>query len=424
MKEKAKNSSYKWVIPFASLFIMVVVVGIIYNTFAVFTIPVTGDLKINRQSFSLTQTLIFLSTIFINPFISKLTKKYGLIRLLKVFSLITPVIYLGFALASAIWQFYLIAVFLGIAHCFVGMVPLSILLNEWFSENIGLAMGITFMGSGVGGMIFNPIANTVMEAYNWRYAFGFLGLVMMVVIVPICFFILKLPEITTDDDYWPANDALPLKAHAASSLSPLEPGAKESLSTPLFQDRRFWLLSIAFALNGIAGYSIISFITPHFRDLGYSSFYAANVMSLSMGLLAIGKVVLGAIYDRTSTRFATLFAIFASLIGLMAMYYAQYQWALAALAFGNLFGSPSGTVSQPLITKALFKPEDYGSANSIFVSFNNIGIAICPFFGSAVFDSSGSYRPAYLIMAGVMIICFFIFCLAIPKRDNYGKAGI
>ena len=62
MIKAEEKSSYKWVIVIASFFVMVMVNGIIYNVFAVFTIPVTNDLGINRQSFSLAQTLVFIAT--------------------------------------------------------------------------------------------------------------------------------------------------------------------------------------------------------------------------------------------------------------------------------------------------------------------------------------------------------------------------
>ncbi len=421
MIKAEEKSSYKWVIVIASFFVMVMVNGIIYNVFAVFTIPVTNDLGINRQSFSLAQTLVFIATIFINPFISNLIDKFGLIRLLRVFSVVTPAIYFGFSAASEMWQFYLIALLIGASHCFISLVPLSILLNSWFSKNIGLALGITYMGSGIGGMILNPVANLIIENYGWRTAFTFLGIAMFIVIVPICFFILRDPaqadrgaSANSFDAETPDIDLTTAEPEYAANA----PESSTDSRPPFLRDKRFWILALIFALNGIAGFTMINFIVPHFCDLGFSSYYAANIMSMSMGLLAVGKVVLGAIYDRTNIRFATLLAIFASIIGLAAMYFAQFSWAIAALAFGTFLGSPAGTVSQPLITRKMFRADDFAKANSLFICFNNAGVALCPFFGSAVFDSTGSYRIAFAIMTVVMAVVYVLFHIILPKEQR------
>ena len=119
--------------------------------------------------------------------------RYGLIRLFRIFAILTPLFYLGFAFVTNLWQLYAISLLVGIAQCFITMVPVSALLNSWFDRDIGLALGITFMGSGIGGMVLNPLVNAIIESLSWRHAFGFLAILMFVFVVPIGFFVLRLP---------------------------------------------------------------------------------------------------------------------------------------------------------------------------------------------------------------------------------------
>ncbi|NLK02493.1 MAG: MFS transporter [Clostridiaceae bacterium] len=460
MSTQRKKGFNKWVIVVSCFFVMALTVGIIYNVFTIFTIPVTEGLGISRQSFSLAQTLILVTTIFVNLIISRLIDRYGLIRLFRIFAILTPLFYLGFAFVTNLWQLYAISLLVGIAQCFITMVPVSALLNSWFDRDIGLALGITFMGSGIGGMVLNPLVNIIIESLSWRHAFGFLTLLMFVFVVPIGFFVLRLPPHPAGSAVFEsgiegapgttssglngaiadeaekivsaetATTALADKASASDALgsSPAVEVAdvvNEYLTTGkgVAADRKFWLLALAFLCNGVAGYSIINFVTPYFRDLGYSSYYAANVMAMSMGLLAVGKVLLGLIYDRTSVRFATLLAIFAAFTGLGALCLAHYTWALVPLAFGNLLGSPAGTVSPPLVARGIFRPEDYSKVNSLFVSFYNIGMTFTPIIGNTIFDLTGSYRPHFIAMLIPMALCFFLFYLVLPREEGKAAAG-
>lgn len=415
MARFVEKSSYKWVITFASFFVMAVVTGVITNVFSIFTIPVTEDFNIKRQSFSLAQTLIFVANILVAPFVGSLIDKLGLIRIMKFFSIATPIIYFGYVLAAEINQIYFLSFMLGIAQCFLTQIPLSILLNMWFENYLGLAIGIAFMGSGVGGMIFNPLVNKIIEIYNWRTAFGFLGVVTMMVILPICFFVLKEPPSfnprKTQDK---KTISKPIFKHEIS-VSGFE---MNTVQQSLIKDKRFLVLAVAFILYGIAGLGMVNFITPHFQDLGFSSYYSANVMAMSMGLMAFGKVILGIIYDRTNIRFATLFAMLASVVGLGGMYFAQYPWSIAALAFGTLFGIPAITISSPLIARSIFDPKYYAKANSLLITFKNIGLAFCPYIGGIIFDDYGSYRPLFGALIIIMVICFSLFFLVLPKRKR------
>ena len=63
MSTQRKKGFNKWMIVVSCFFVMALTVGIIYNVFTIFTIPVTEGLGISRQSFSLAQTLILVVTI-------------------------------------------------------------------------------------------------------------------------------------------------------------------------------------------------------------------------------------------------------------------------------------------------------------------------------------------------------------------------
>ncbi len=422
MSEEIEKGNYKWVITGASFFLMALITGVVNNVFSIFIIPVTKDLAISRKSFSLAQTLIFIATILVTPFIGKLISRFGLIRIFRIFSLLTPIVYFGFVISTHIWHFYLISILLGACQCFLTQVPLSILLNKWFSRNIGLAIGIAFMGSGIGGMVLNPVVNWIIEVYNWRSAFAFLCIITCLIVIPISFFILKEPVKTTENKQKLGSkqkeEILVSKEAVLDEDKGIRNYDSDEGRIQLYTSKQFWMLALAFCLYGLAGFSMVNLVTPHFIDSGFSSYYTANIMALSMGFLAIGKVVLGIIYDKTNVKFATMFALISTIIGLLGLLYVQKPWAAAALFFGIFFGSPAVTISPALIARNLFKTKDFSKASSLLINFKNVGLAFCPFVGGLIFDSTGSYKLVFVIMIMVMSLSCLLFFFVLPQNKK------
>lgn len=71
--------------------------------------------------------------------------------------------YGAYSLCTSLPMFYGCSVVVGLSLGGVTSVPLSLLISNWFHEAPGLAIGVAFMGSGVGGMVFNPIVSSLLQ---------------------------------------------------------------------------------------------------------------------------------------------------------------------------------------------------------------------------------------------------------------------
>ena len=67
----------------------------------------------------------------------------------------------------------------------------KLLINQ---RRRGLATGICFMGSGLGGMILNPLLGIWLERCGWRMSFRILGVIMAVVAIPCVLLVRIRPE--------------------------------------------------------------------------------------------------------------------------------------------------------------------------------------------------------------------------------------
>lgn len=69
---------------------------------------------------------------------------------------------------------------------------------------------------------------------------------------------------------------------------------------------------------------------------------------------------------------------------------------IMAVLFG--LGDAIGTVTPPLVTSAIFGTEKYGEAYGIANSFTQIGLSLGSLLVAAIYDASGSYNIAWILL--------------------------
>jgi sugar phosphate permease len=191
MEEKGKVF-YGWWIVVASFFLMFAGLGILVNTTGVFFGAVVQALGFSRAGFGMSFTLLALGAMLASPILGKLIVKYNSQVVIGVCLLVSGIAFAGFSQCSQLWHFYIVAFIVGLFGAGTSTLPASILLTNWFKDKRGLAIGIAFTGSGIGGMVMNPVAQWVINNYNWQTAYVVTGLVFLAVTLPFAIFVIKL----------------------------------------------------------------------------------------------------------------------------------------------------------------------------------------------------------------------------------------
>ena len=386
-------------------------VGMFTNTNSLFVKPVCESLAFTRASFTLYRTIVLLTGALTLTFYGRLAKKIGVKKILAAGALMVSLVSIGYSFSTKLWQFYILAFVHGLFLNGINFMTVGVLISSWFHGKKGLATGLAYSGSGMGGVIMIPVISRMIEHLGWQWAYRFMGVLGIALMLPvIVFFIKNNPE--------------------TMGLSPLAQDKSEqklniTLDSLSFREAlrssRLWLLVTGLFFINSFSTSLNTHSAPYLSDLGYSAVYVSSVMSFYMFFLSLGKIILGSVYDRFGAMTGN---VFISVFSLGFPVFAYFAHIPAMLWLYALFvGTASCGVSVPVSTLVLryFGKKDFHLIFSFCMMISNIAPSISTPLMGAVYDYTGSYRPAYIgYFIGSVIIASCLVGVEIVAR-NYSK---
>ena len=350
---------YGYTIVVCCFLIMFVIVGLVMSCAGIFYRPVSEDLGVDVGRFGIYMSLNFLFSTLTLSFAGKLMEKYSARWILTLCSILTGATYISMSFFNALWQFYTAGALLGFFLAFLLYLGFPTLLNRWFRTRMGLFIGICSAGSGIGGILFNPVAGYLISEYGWRIAYMLFGLVIIFIVSPILGIFLK--------DY-PENKEIDTQVtdNRNNNKNRFSDGIEyaAALKMPIF----YALVVFAFLMNASATLNI--FVPSYVQSLNYTIEQASYAASSVMGGVTLGKILLGLINDRSSIT-GVLTTTGLGIIGLILLLFGKYGIALP-VAGGFLFGwAYAGvTVQTPMLVRHVFGNKNYSRI------YSNISMAI------------------------------------------------
>ena len=185
--ENNKNSKifYGWWVVLGCVLITTTMVPPIMSLSNKFLIQVTTEMNISRGGFTLANTIVQGLGIFISPIVSKNLAK-GNMRKIQSISIIGFVLaYASYSLAKSPIHLYMSSFFVGLFYLNSTLIPVSMMVTNWFVEKRGIAMSVTMAGIGLGGTIFSPIVTNLLQNYGWRHTYLIMAGIILVVALPV-----------------------------------------------------------------------------------------------------------------------------------------------------------------------------------------------------------------------------------------------
>jgi len=404
---------FGWRIVGASMIVLAVAMGMYFSTNSLFVIPVCDSLGVSRSQFTLYRTIITLASAATMPFYAKTIRRLGVKKPLLIGAVALGMVNICYSFANQLWHFYALAILNGIFAVSVHFMAIGILISDWFIDQRGIATSLAYSGSGLGGAIMIPVVSHIIELAGWRFAYRFMGLLGLAVMIPVILFLVKdKPETVGLEPY---------------TLPGAKRDGKKKAESPAFhlsfreacQTNRFWLLSIGFFLISMFASAVNTHSTPFLLDIGYPIVLVSSVISLFMVFLTVGKIILGVAYDRFGTLAGNIIIALCCLIFPVAALLAHipiFPWIYAVMVG---IASSGASVPTPIIIARYFGTRDYPMIYSMFTMITTLGSSISVPAMGAVYDYSGSYRPAWIaLLISSVIISVCIVAAEFSFRTN------
>ena len=119
----------------------------------------------------------------------RLVDRYGPRRLMLAGIIMAGGALVGLSYVTSFAAFYLFYGFNALGYLCGGPLPNQVLLSRWFDRARGKAMGVAYLGIGVGGAVVPILAFALTQWLGWRGALRALGVIMILVSLPASLFV-------------------------------------------------------------------------------------------------------------------------------------------------------------------------------------------------------------------------------------------
>lgn len=294
------------------------------------------------------------------------------------------------AAAQAWWQVLLLfATIVPLGATFAGALPAQTLATRMYPRHAGLVNGVIILGLASGGVLMAGFAPVLIAELGWRAAFLIGAGVLVAVIAPIAWLAFDQPE------------GRPAKAAPGPAGAPASEGFG-ALRAPIF-----WILVAAVLPIMLALAAVPPNLADIAKDFGLGAGAAAALVAAMSLSSAAGSLAGGWLADRLEhwLVYAGLAAmVVAALLGLTL----SPDMALAT-AVMVAFGLAGGAL-MPLVAAIIarrFGPEAFARVLGLLNPFF-IPATFFPIVVAWIRDTSGAYRPAFILFAALIAAGAFV----------------
>jgi MFS family permease len=345
---------------------------------------VTADLGWTRAEFAAARGPYLFVIAAASPFVGQLTARHGGRVVLSGAALVLGATFALLARMTALWELYLANLLWGVFVTGLGDVVVGAVLVRALERGRGLALGLVYSASNLGGALLPPAFALLASRHGWRSARLVLAAAGVALVLPAA----QLTRLRGGGAAT-AGDA------SGGDLAPAL-GLRAAART-----RSFWLLAGALFVFFFYFLGVNDAFVSLLVDAGRTREEAAALYATAVAVGGFSKLLAGLFVDRVAPKTAlttdyALVALSALLLlgmpraGFLPAFLVSYGLAVAAR-----------DVIYPLVVTWCFgarsMPQVYGALMAVLAVSGTAGSV----FPQAVFDATGSYRPAFAVYAAL-----------------------
>lgn len=387
--------------------------GLSFYGFSVLNKPVADQFGWSRGEITLAFFVFMMAMAIFSPIVGRLTDKRGPRQILFLGIIIMTLALVLLSKTSALWNYYLLHLCLGIGSAFLGAIPISIVVSNWFYRLRGTMQGLAFTGIGFGGLTLAPlVGNYLVPNLGWRSTYLVMALLLLVTMLPLTILVVR--------DHPRQKGLLPHGLETAEVMSNNSPKIETASGLNLKQalwTTTFWIVVLTSAAYGMsltgALQNQVSILTEH-EFTATSAVTAIGIVGL---FSAVGKFLFGWLCDHIDPKYAAAIAYALIAFSLIAMIQARsmaYLWLYAVLMG---LGQGGWAPNLAMLAGNYFGLKHYGVVLGTIHLIFSAGEAVGPMIIGFAYDQTGSYRLILIVLVG-LCLASIPFIAIVRKPQN------
>jgi len=404
---------YGWWMVIACFVIAMYIGGALFYGFTAFFEPIVKEFGWSYTHVSLAFSLRGLEMGILAPVTGILVDRFGSKKLILLGASIVGLALILLSFTRSLLMFYASFFLMAIGTSGCATTVLMAAVAQWFSKNVGKAMGIVTCGFGAGGLLV-PLIVWLIDHYGWRTSLVVLGLSMWALGIPLSFVIRHKPE---QYGYFPDGERVPAQGNRQGG-GQMDEGVRFKEAV---RGKNFWLIGITETLRLMINMAIITHVMPYLSSLGMSRSGAALVAT-SIPLLSVsGRFGFGWMADVFDKKLVLIVTYCLLGLGILTFSLVHVGWLLIPflLLFAPALGG--GISLRSAIVREYFGRASFGTLLGMIIGMATIGSVIGPTAAGWTFDNLGTYRPIWLCFAGTSLMAVLL-CLKIevpPRKTDW-----
>jgi MFS family permease len=350
-----------------------------YGTLLPEMLPALG---ITKAQAGIIYSSYFIAYTVLSPVLGLMADRYNMRVLLALFMGLMGAGTFLMQFSTSVLQASLFFTLAGIG-CAACWAPVMALAQRWIGDKRrGLSLSLIDAGSALGVMAAGAAVPIAVANAGWKMGWISLG-IMGFVLAVVNFLLIR--------DY-PRS-----KENQSSARSPSLRG--KAAYGPILQDRRFWLIGLAYLLTGFTIIIPFTFLSTYeVQELAYPYDSATLLVTVIGAGGLFGKLTLGPISDRLGRiRILVLCAILIA-GGCLGMAFSQGN-ALIAICFVYGIGYGACWAMYAASASDFFSKRAAGGIIGLWTFLMGIGSILAPIISGWVADRTGTLLWAFIIAA-------------------------
>jgi MFS family permease len=416
---------YGWVVAWTAFGVLSITYGIQFS-FGVLLPSIVEDLGVSRTAASLCFSVYVFVYSALSSFSGSVTDRRGPRVVLVAGAILLGTGYLLSSLSQQLWHLLIALGFIAGMGMSASFVPCNATVVRWFVRRRGQALSVSTSGGSFAAVVIPLVMGALVDQVSWRVLYGVMAAVVFVGLLVASRLMVASPEakgLHIDDEVLRRGDTTTAGNLAGGAAAPATPERSLTRSEAM-QTRQFWIIAGIFLFTWLVVFLPLVHLSPFARGLGASPGAAALlVTAIGIGGLG-GRLLTGTVADRIGAD-NTLGVVLGIQIVAFLVFAASRDLATvypAAVAYGVGYGGTT-TVFPAIVGERFGRAHAGAIVGLLFAGAGSLA-AVGPFMAAWIYDSTGSYRIAFLLSAVVNLAgLVLVFVLRADGRRTAGLAA-